>query len=165
MFAHVVVIVTSASGFDVARIAVRVLVGEIEVVATVLTLPFSVHSSSISLVQKFWREDPLVSTEELPSRLLTIHGSINAGFITRSIVLRVLSSEFVKVVMLNSLSGSYSLIWIHIEHFLHQFDFNVVHNRCISCFQGFWMINFGKLKTLVSRVSIELFLQEVGQFS
>ena len=53
VFAHVVVIVTSASGFDIARMAVRVLVGKVKVVTAVLTLTFSVHSSAISLVQEF----------------------------------------------------------------------------------------------------------------
>ena len=131
LFAHIVIVVTSASCLDITSVAIWILVSKVEIVASILTLPFGVYASSISLIKKFRWEYSLVSTEELPSGFLAIQGTVNAWFFSRVIIFWILCSKFIKIVMFNCLSGSYSLIGIHIKHFLHQFDFNVVHYWCI----------------------------------
>ena len=72
-FAALVIIITSASSFDITRMAVRILISEIEIVTSILTLPFGIYTSSIiPLIKKLWWENSLVSAEELPGRFLAI---------------------------------------------------------------------------------------------
>lgn len=119
LFAHIVIIVTSASSFDITSVAIWILVSKIEVITSILTLPFGIYTSSISLIKKFGWEYSVVSTEELPGRFLAIYRTVNTWFFSRVIIFWILCSKFVKVIMFNCLSGSYSLIGIHIKHFLH----------------------------------------------
>ena len=119
LFAHIVIIVTSASSFDITRMAIRILICKIEIISSILTLSFGIYTSSISLIKKFRWEYSLVSTEELPGRFLAIERTVDAWFFSGVIIFWILCSEFIKVVMFYCLSGSYSLIRIHIKHFLH----------------------------------------------
>jgi len=62
-----------------------------------------------------------------------------------------------------SLSGSYSLVRVHLEHELHQIYFDIVHNRCVSDFEHLRLEDFWELEPLVTNVPLKLFLKEVGK--
>ena len=110
------------------------------------------NCTSGTAVQHFRREDHLLLSLDLSGLV----DAVNAWGLT--VVLWVLSSKFVEEFVLNCLPGSDSLVRVHRKKFLHQIDFNLVHNWSISCFNGFGMRDLWKLEALVSCVTAELFL-------
>ena len=67
--------------------------------------------------------------------------------------------------MLDSLSGSDSLVGVHLKELLHQINLFFVHDRCVSCLYRFWMRDFWELETLVSRIPTKFILKKVWQRS
>jgi len=146
-----------------AGLAERILVGYVEI-ATFLSFLVHLRAYFLSLIYEFWREDSLI-IKDVGLRPIASHLVIDAGAGALSVVFRIFFSQFVKVVMLDGLSCTDSLIGIHFEHLLHQIDFLVIHYWGISCLNCFWMRNLWELQPLIPRVPVEFVLQEVRQWT
>jgi len=146
-----------------ASLTERILIGNVEITAF---LSFLIHLGPyfLSLIYEFWREDSLI-IKNVCLRSIASHLVVDAGARTLSVIFGILFSQFVKVVMLDGLSCTDSLIGIHFKHLLHQIDFLIIHYWSISCLKSFWMRNLRKLQPLIPRVPVEFVLQEVRQWT
>ena len=74
------------------------------------------------------------------------------------LVLLVVSTHFIKPLVLESLSCRNALIRVHMKHFLHQINFQLVHNRRIPCLNCLRVRDLGELESRVSWVAVKLIL-------
>ena len=63
--------------------------------------------------------------------------------------------------MLKSFLCSHSLVRVHFKKTFHEVDFNLIHDRSISGFKRFGMLNVRELETLISCVPTKLILKEI----
>ena len=66
--------------------------------------------------------------------------------------------------MINGLSGFNPLIRIHLKHFDHDVDFDIVHYWSVPGLNSLRMGYLWKLKALISAIPIKFILQEVWEW-
>lgn len=93
-------------------------------------------------VANFRRQYSFVALDDMRAWLLD-----NLVHIYTFIFISVLwsfTSKVIEILMVYCLSGSYTLVRVHVKQFFHQIYFNIIHYRCISHFNGFWVGNIRK---------------------